>query len=259
MKERLEELLKDFNYVPQYQVDVMGKKIDVPVKYSDTSAFMVFFPISLKKAKDFLRSVRLAPVSILGGRCVLAITFFDYRDCPVGPYHEFTFSIPVMADSKFNIPILPLIFDSVFKKFGYHVILMGVDTDISREHIKKIFPYPTVNKNLSINLDEESGHLFAGIKDETSEIISVHLDLPSNYKIAKKSYNTYYTKNNKVYRVRLNTFVYWNKIIRMRNLRIDFGEHEIVKMLKSLNIGFKPITGIFYKKAIEIVGTPEEI
>jgi len=29
MKEKLEELLKDFNYAPQYQVDVMGKKIDV--------------------------------------------------------------------------------------------------------------------------------------------------------------------------------------------------------------------------------------
>jgi len=29
MKKKLETLLKDFNYVPQYQVDVMGKKINV--------------------------------------------------------------------------------------------------------------------------------------------------------------------------------------------------------------------------------------
>ena len=28
MKKRLDVLMKDFNYIPQYQVDVMGKKVD---------------------------------------------------------------------------------------------------------------------------------------------------------------------------------------------------------------------------------------
>src|SRR3989344_1379406 len=156
MKEKLEEMGRRHDYSPKYQVDVLGRKVDVPVKYSNASALMVFFSISLKKAKGLLDSERLTPVSIFGNKCLLGITFFDYRDCPVGPYHEFTFSIPVLVDSKFHIPFLPIIFDSFFKNFGYYVILMGADSDVSRAHIEKIFPYPMVNKNLYINLENDN-------------------------------------------------------------------------------------------------------
>ena len=259
MKKRLETLLKDFNYVPEYQVDVMGKKVDVPVKYSDASAFMIFFPISLGKAKDFLRSDRLAPVSILGGRCVLAVTFFNYYDCAIGPFQEFTFSIPVMVDSKFNIPILPIIFDSVFSNFGYNVILIGTNSDISRKHIEKIFPYPSFDKNISTNLNEKDKHLSANIKNGTDEVISVSLDLQGNYKMSKKRYNTYYTRDNKIYRVRLNTFLFWEKIIEMKNLRLNFGNHEISRIFEKLDVNPKPIASVYYKKAIEIASAREEI
>ena len=194
MKKRLDVLMKDFNYIPQYQVDVMGKKVDVPVKYSDARAFMIFFPISLKKAKDFLGSDRLMPVSIMNGKCVLAITLFNYRDCPVGPYNEFTFSIPVRVDAKFNTPILPLIFDSLFPNFGYQVILMGVSNEISREHINRIFPYPLVDKNIFISLEEKGEDLFGCIRDGNEKIFSVSFKKPHNYKLRRKCYNTYYKK-----------------------------------------------------------------
>lgn len=259
MKENLESLLKNFDFSPKYQVDVMGRKIDVPVKYSDASAFMVFFSISLKKAKEILNSSRLSPVRITGDRCLLGITFFNYRDCPAGPYHEFTFSIPVMVDAKFNIPIIPFIFESFFKKFGYYVILMGVDTDIARKHIEQIFPYPTFNKNLSIDLKEDDRCLFAGVCDGGEEIIFVRSVLPNKCKLEKKEFNTYYAKDGTIYKVRLNTFSYNKMMFRMKGFQFQLGNHEVAKMLKDLDIGTKPLTGIYYKKAIEIASEPKEL
>lgn len=259
MKEKLESLLKDFDFSPKYQVDVMGRKINVPVKYSDTSAFMVFFSISLKKAKEILNSSRLSPIRIIWDRCVLGVTFFNYRDCPVGPYHEFTFSIPVIVDAIFNVPIIPIIFDSMFKKFGYYVVLMGVDTDIARKHIEQIIPYPLFNKNISINLEENDRCLFASINDGGEKIISVRSVLPNRYKLEKKGFNTYYTKNSKIYNVRLNTFSYNKMMFKMKDLHIEFGNHEISKILKDLDIGAKPLMGIYYKNAIEIASGPKKL
>ena len=42
VKKKLEEMVRRHGYAPKYQVEVMGRKIDVPVKYSDVSALMVF-------------------------------------------------------------------------------------------------------------------------------------------------------------------------------------------------------------------------
>ena len=257
MKEKLEEIVRKYNYSPKYQVDVMGKKVDVPVKYSDASALMVFFSISLKKAKSLLDSERLTPVSILGGRCLLGITFFDYRDCPAGPYHEFTFSIPVLVDSKFHIPLLPIILDSFFKNFGYYVFLMGADSDISRLHIEKIFPYPVVNKNLHINLEESDDLLIASIKDAEVEVISITHDLPHSYTLEKKGYNTYYKKDGRIYDVKLQTFSYYAKIFgRTKNSYIHMGDHQISNNLKELGISSKPLVSVYYKRAVEVAEGP---
>lgn len=258
MKEVLEEEVKKYRYTPEYQVEVAGLKIDVPVKYADASAFMVLFPISMEKAKNLLKSSRLTPVSILKGRAVLAITFFDYRESPVGPYHEFTFSIPVVVDSKINIPILPLIFDSLFPSFGYHVVLMGADSGISREHIEKLFPYPTFDKNLMIDLHVDGSELSAIIKDGGEEIILVRQVLPIAYKLGKKGYNTYYTRGGFIFKVRLQTFSYSAKIRKVNNFQVKLGSHQISSLLREMCINIdEPVTSIFYKKAVEIASGPQ--
>lgn len=259
MAEKLEALLKDYDYTPQYQVEVMGRKIDVPVKYSDASAFTVFFPISFEKAQRWFKSIRLTPVSILRGKCVLAITFFDYRKCPVDPYHEFTFSIPVLIDSKFTVPILPIIFDSVFQNFGYHVILMGADTYISRKHIEQIFPYPTVKKELFIDLREDGKNVLASINEGGEKIISVRQSLPLKYKLEKKGYNTYYEKDGQLYNVRLDTFSYSARIFRPKELHVDFGRHKISGIFTDLDMGPVPLLCTYYKKAVEIASGPKKL
>jgi len=260
MKEKLESLLKDFDYTPKYQIDVMGKKIDVPVKYSDASAFMVFFSVSLEKVKNLLKSNRLVPVIITPNKCLMGITFFDYRACPVGPYHEFTFSIPVLVDSGFHIPFLPIIFDSFFKNFGYNVILMGTDSDISRAHIEKIFSYPMVNKNLYINLEERDNLLSANIKDAGVEVISMTHDSPRSYKLEKKRYNTYYKKDGRIYNVKLQTFSFCTKIFgKTQNSCVHIGSHQISKMLKELGVNPEPLASVYYKRAIEVAEGPVDV
>lgn len=258
MQEKLKIELSKYGYISKGSIDVADRKIDIPVRYTDASALMVFFPIPLSLAKKILNSNRLIPVSILGGKSLLGVTFFDYRQSPADPYHEFTFSIPVNLDSSFNIPILPLISDRLFKNFGYNVLLMGADTDLSREHIKKIFPYPLVDKNLSIGLTEIEGELRAYIKDGDEEIISVVQKLPTKFRFADKKYNTYYENDGKIFNVHLQTFSYSSMIFKSGLTTVSIGTGQNSRILRELKCGV-PLFSVYYKRAIEIADSPLEV
>ena len=108
---KLQEELKKYPYKRDYLHSVDGIDIDIPMVYGDASSIMYFMPMSIKKAMDFIPDKRVKPVAIFNDTTLLAINVFEYRQSKVGPFNEFTFSIPVMMDAKFNIPVLPLIFD----------------------------------------------------------------------------------------------------------------------------------------------------
>lgn len=56
MKERLEKMVMQYGYTPEYQVEVAGLKIDVPVKYADASAFMVLFPARVDSVRRLIKT-----------------------------------------------------------------------------------------------------------------------------------------------------------------------------------------------------------
>jgi len=235
-------------------VEVAGKMMGVPFSYADASAFMVFFPISLKKARELVKDERLKPVGVFGDMGIVGITIFNYRDCPVGSFGEFTISIPVMVKSKINLPLLPLIFDNKFKKMGFHVLLLGVNSNIAREHIIKIFGYPTLDKNIDIILEEKDGYLSAGLQDGGNEILSFKKSIPKRFRVVKRKFNTLFEMKDDIYKVKLDTVLLMSKSSEKKDLDFKISDHEITDVLKSLNIKNKPLQSIYYRKAVEIAG-----
>ncbi|MEA2088825.1 MAG: hypothetical protein U9O55_03240 [Patescibacteria group bacterium] len=261
LEEKFENLKKEKlkSFEPISQVNFLGKQIDMPFKYSDASAVMAFFPISYKKANDMIGNDRLKPVSILRGKSVVGITIFEYRECPIGPFCEFTISIPVIHDSKIRVPIFPLLFDSMFKNFGFHVIMLGANSDIARSHIEEIFGYPTYHKNIDISIAEQDKYLFASLSCNDKNIISFKGKTPKKYKPMKKKFNTYYLRNNDIFRVKLDTMVFLGRSKGKKSSIFDFGNHEISEILKSLDIENNCLEIVHYKKAVEIAGGAEKI
>lgn len=260
MKEKLEEMLQKHGYVPKYQVDVIGRAVDIPVMYADASALMLLFPAPAERVGRFLRSGRLVPIGIMNGECLLAITIFDYRKSPVGPYKEFTFSVPVLLDAKVRVPLLPIVFESLFKKSGHCVIQIGADNDTARAHIREIFPYPLFDRNLSINLADDSTVVRARIAAHGQEIFSTEHPLfpDSKYRIAKRCYNTYFTDRGQVYNVRLTTFSYSARGIFPRDARVTVGNgnHTLIEILREIGIRQRPLFSLYYKNAVEIAEAP---
>jgi len=250
---KLQEELVAYPYKRDYAFCVDNINIDIPMIYGDASSIMYFMPIKISKALEFIHDKRIKPVSIFPGITLVAINIFEYRKSVVGPFNEFTFSIPVIINRKINIPILPLLFDQQFKKLGFYVIQLGASNDLGRRHIENIWGYPTYNKNIDIDIKNNEKCIVSTIKENNESILEISEDLPQSnkFKFEKKRFNTYFMHNGKLCNVKLETFLFGKTWVKSKNFNIQIGDHILGRMLKKLEVKNKFAT-TFYPNAIEI-------
>jgi len=253
--EKLQKELGLYPYHRDYVHSVDGTDIDIPMIYGDASSIMYFMLIDTKNVMNFIKDKRIKPVSIFPGKTLLAINIFEYRKSAVGGFWRITFSVPIIIDGRVNVPILPLIFDQSFSKFGFYVIQLGASTDLGRRHIEDIWGYPTYKNNLDISIVNNGGRVTSTIKEGNNIILTISENLPKNinFKLKSKKFNTYFSHMKELRRVELNTFLFENMWIMGRDFKIKIGNHEIGVILSELGVE-KKIATIFYPNAIEIAG-----
>lgn len=251
--EKLQKELRRYPYRVDYVHPTCGIGIDIPMIYGDASSMMYFMLVDTEKVMNFIHDKRIKPVSVFPGKTLLAINIFEYRKSAVGGFGEFTFSIPVMMDAKFNVPILPLIFDQSFSKFGFYVIQLGASNDLGRKHIEDIWGYPTYKNNLDISIVNNNGRVTSTIKEGNDIILAIAENLPKkqNFELKKKKFNTYFSHGEELRQVELNTFLFEKMWIEGRDFEIRIGSNKLGGILKELGVE-KKIATVFYPNAVEI-------
>ena len=254
----LEDIFRDLEI--KKQVKVGDKVINVPVKYK-TQSIMGFFPISTKKAVEFINNKRLKPVEFSWGKSLIGITLFNHIECPVGPYKEIAFSIPIIRDTKISIPFINILFNNKLKNFGFYSFMLTGSTDIGREHAEKIWGYPFYNKIIDVFLEEteSSFNILAEAKEKQEKVFSMVVMKTKKNKVTKKDYQTYFFKNEKLIKVELNTIGISGYSLKKDSGKLELGNHEISNILGSLEINLIPLETLYYREAIKIANIPEEV
>lgn len=257
------KILKEFSkhsYKLDYVHSVEGYNIDIPMIYKDANVAMFFFPVSISKALKYIDNTKFQLVSFYPGKTLLAINVFEYRDNPAGSFGEFTFSFPVVNKTKKVLPLIPIIFDQMYKDFGFYVIQLGASTDMGRKHIEDIWGYPTYDNNLNILLSDKENTIKASIYEGDELIFSASEYLSENRKpkFQRKNYNTFFKKNDDLRRVQLETFLMTETFLGKRNFEYKLGNHSLSQMLQDIGIEDKFAT-VYYSDSIEIAGRVKSI
>lgn len=241
-----------------YSVNVEGIQVKVPVLYEELSASLLFFLADEKKIREFIDNERVSPVKISNGTCLFALTVFDYTKCPTGPYKELALSVPVVIDAKFPVPVLPLVFESFFKNYGFYTNLLAMNTEIARIHSEKIFGYPTYNENLKIDLFNQDGLLKINVAKEAEQILSITTKAPGHYKKMRgKNYNTFFKKNDKLCKVEMTVDATVSSSLFNNDSICVFSNHEICdRYINKFLLSNKPLYQMHYKQAVEVLSSP---
>ena len=150
--------------------DRISKDYLFPTFYNDVTCAIGIFLCSYRRAAELVSrelhpSVR--PVRMTRGRSLVAFSCYEYRTVMgVPPYNEIAMTIPVMAGTAVNIPILPMIMGG-FKRFGFYVFDMPVTSKENQIRGNKIWGLPKVTREIDIS--ENDGLCITEAKEESGE------------------------------------------------------------------------------------------
>ncbi len=252
----VEDVFRDIEI--KQRIKVVDRMVNVPTKYFG-NVFMGAFPISTKKAKEVINTNRLKPIEIKPGKSIVALTIFNNHDTPVDPYKEIVVSIPVLCDARVSIPLLPFLIKSLFRNSGFYVLTVASDTSLSREEGNIIFGYPHYEGNINVEFIQNESNFYAKLDEAGKNILSIRVNKIKREKIEQVDYQTYFTKNNNLYRIEMNTVAIVGRSFKKSDGILELGSHVISQTLKNLEIDPKPVEISYYRNSIEILNPPIDL
>ncbi len=142
------------NKQPLELTDAISKDYLFPTFYGDVTCAIGVFLCDYDKAQAMLPHPHMKPVAMTKGRAIVTFSCYEYKQvCGVAPYNEIAMTIPVMVDPSINIPVLPIVVDSLFKKFGYYVFHMPVTSLENQIRGSKIWGLPKVVDTIDIGVE----------------------------------------------------------------------------------------------------------
>ncbi len=146
----------------------ISKNYLFPTFYGNVTQSVAIFLCSYNKAKELMPHKNLLPVKMGGGRTLIIFSCYEYKNVhQVDCYNEIAMTIPVMANPVINIPILPMVMSSLFKKFGFYVFSMPVTSLENRIRGHKLWGLPKEVQDISFR--NENGFHICTAKEETGE------------------------------------------------------------------------------------------
>lgn len=89
-----------FFQVPQIPVPVSAGPVNLPIFYYDASALYAFFLVDQARVRPLLEGSILDPGMRLGGKAIVGLACYEYRDTSVGVYNEVGLALAVARQGE---------------------------------------------------------------------------------------------------------------------------------------------------------------
>ena len=115
-----------------------------PVEFRDVHYIALLYRSNTNAIQHYLKSTRLKPALVLGGKPLVAVGLIQYKDSDLGAYHEVIIAIPVVpvASGSGWKSWLDLYASKENREIGQYIIQIPVTTQQSVDAGRNIWGYP---------------------------------------------------------------------------------------------------------------------
>ncbi len=232
--------------------DSITKNYLFPTFYGDVTCAIGIFLCSYDKAEKLVAEnlhPKIKPVKMTRGRSLIAFSCYEYKNVMgVAPYNEIAMAIPVMVNTKFSPPLLPMIMSS-FKHSGYYIAGMPVTSYENQLRGNKIWGLPKVTQEIDIR--KEGKDCVTTVYDENGKqyfTLRVPTEgTPQNFDVTSNLYTRLDGKilqNETNFKAAFSVNKYMNQLFKKgmkpeRNY-IQIGSSESARFLRDLEIEEHP-------------------
>jgi hypothetical protein len=232
--------------------DRVTKNYLFPTFYGDVRCAIGIFLCSYDRAERLVARElhpRIKPVRVTRGRSIIAFSCYEYRNVMgVAPYNEIAMAIPVMVNTAFRPPVLPMILGS-FSRFGYYIAGMPVTSHENQIRGNRLWGLPKVTQQIDIR-EEVDQCVTTAFEEDGTPYITVRVPCAGDPVEFDESSYLYSRLDGKVLRSRTNfkaTFnvtKYMNLLVK-KNVTpqknyLEIGNSSSAKMLHELEIEKHP-------------------
>ena len=149
-----------------------------PTFYGNVSCSIGIFLCSYKKAEELLSKMlnsKVKPVKATKGRAIIAFSCYEYKNVMgVPPYNEIAVAIPIMVNTNFNPPLLPMLIDK-FEHFGYYIADMPVTSYENQLRGNNIWGLPKTTNDIEIYSEDKNNITKVYSPDSEEPYLSLNL------------------------------------------------------------------------------------
>ena len=127
--------------VPTSDTRISLGPVKLPILYADGGSLVAFFWVDPGRAARRLGDTGLVPARFPGGRALLGLAFYDYRDTAIGPYHEVGSALAVRPAGA-EASMLDLLRPASRRRVGFHILDLPVSSAIADAAGREIWGYP---------------------------------------------------------------------------------------------------------------------
>ncbi|MBA4366889.1 MAG: hypothetical protein C0403_04545 [Desulfobacterium sp.] len=143
-----------FKGVKQWELERNGEKGKIPVFYYDVTSLNAVYTACSLSVRKLLPLPDMHPVEFSYGRCLVAITAFEYRETDIGPYNEVSVAFPITFKRP-QIPFLTALFKMLRHHMTAYVWQLPVTTEIARRGGVEMYGYPKFLADIVIEKDKQ--------------------------------------------------------------------------------------------------------
>ncbi|MCP3942115.1 MAG: acetoacetate decarboxylase family protein [Desulfobacteraceae bacterium] len=179
---------------PLQLTEKISKNYLFPTFYGNVTCAIGIFLCSYPKALEVVQKELgsgVKPVKMTRGRSLVAFSCYEYKNVyGVLPYNEIAMTIPVMANSLVNVPVLPMVLDKFFSKFGYYIFGMPVTSKENQIRGNEIWNLPKTTNEIDIY--KENGDCITICSEESGKpYFELHVPMdgtPTDFDVTSNLY-----------------------------------------------------------------------
>lgn len=228
-----------FFRVPRVSMETSQGRVELPIQYHDATATTVVFAVDPGRARPLLEPSGLVPLLFRGRTAVVAMSWFDYRDTSIGPYHEL--SLAVLAHHPLDAPRYPLL--GLMRDRGVvggHILHLPVTTEAAWAAGCELWGYPKFVAELPIEVTGR--RVEAALVHEGKRVLSMRMPLPGGPSLPLPGVTTLSVLDGKLVRTRIATRC-GTRMARGKGVELALEQpgHPVCRTLAALGLPSKPL------------------
>ena len=132
-----------FQY-PKSAVSTSEGNVSLPILYFDNSNMIAIFRVDYNSAQAIVDPHHLTAIRISGGKALVGVAFYEYRNTSINPYNEVGVVIAALPKGTIapKFPLLSLFYSLDKNRAGVYIVDLPVTTAAACAAGKEIWGYP---------------------------------------------------------------------------------------------------------------------